>query len=60
MCFVVIFIQEVVQGKGVVQGIQEGDPVNLAVAAATGLSVLALTAVLVIKGKNDYVDDDLK
>ena len=60
MCFVFIFIQELVQGKGVVQGLQEGDPVNLVAAVATGASILALTAVFVIKGKNDYVSNDLK
>ena len=30
MAFVVVLVQELVQGKGVIQGIREGDPVNLA------------------------------
>jgi positive regulator of sigma E activity len=34
MAFTIVFIQELVQGKGVVVGLQEGDPVNQAVLGA--------------------------
>jgi hypothetical protein len=54
MAFTLVFIQELIQGKGVVQGFQDGDPVNTAVAGGFGVSVLALTAWLAIKGEDDY------
>jgi hypothetical protein len=54
MAFTIVMIQELVQGKGVVQGLQEGDPVNMVVAGGFGVSILALTGWLAIKGKDDY------
>jgi len=60
MAFVLVFIQELIQGKGVVQGLQEGDPVNIAVAGAFGVSMVALTGLFLFKGKNSYVDDEIK
>jgi hypothetical protein len=59
VAFVVVFLQELVQGKGVVQGLQEGDPVNVAVAGAAAASVLGLTVWLAIKGDDDYVAREL-
>jgi hypothetical protein len=55
MAFVVIVLQELIQGKGVIQGLQEGDPINLACAGAFVVSVAALTGFLALKGDNDYV-----
>ncbi|KAL7581633.1 hypothetical protein ACA910_022184 [Epithemia clementina (nom. ined.)] len=56
MAFLVVFLQELIQGKGVVQGIQEGDPVNLAAAAAVFVMTAGLTAFLAFKGDDDYVN----
>jgi hypothetical protein len=60
MGFVIVFIQELIQGKGVVQGLQEGDPVNMAVAGAFGVTLLALTGWLAIKGNDDYTKQELE
>ena len=59
MAFVVTFLQELITGKGVVQGIQEGDPSNIAGLAAFGVSVVGLTAWLAIQGDDDYVARDM-
>lgn len=59
VCFVIIFLQELIQGKGVIQGIQEGDPINVALAGVTLLSFAGLTAFLAFKGKEDYVAEEL-
>ena len=60
MAFVLILIQELVQGKGVIQGLQEGDPVNYIVAGGFFVTVLGFTAFLAIKGDDDYVDKAMK
>ena len=54
-----VFIQELVQGKGAIQGLQEGDPVNIAVLGAGLLATAGLSAFLALKGKDDYVSKDL-
>ena len=59
MAFVVTFLQELITGKGVVQGIQEGDPVNMAFLAAFAVSLVGLTGWLAIKGNDDYVTRDM-
>lgn len=56
MCFTVVLLQELVTGKGVVQGLQEGNPVNIAMLGLTGLSGLGLTAFLTFKGKEKFID----
>lgn len=60
MAFVLVFVQEIVQGKGVIQGVSEGDPVNLAALGLTLASVAGLTAILALKGDNDYVKKELE
>lgn len=60
MAFVLTFLQELIQGKGVVQGITEGDPVNLAALGAFAVTVVGLTAWLAIQGDDDYVARDMK
>ena len=57
MAFVWVFLQELITGKGVVQGIQEGDWFFVANAGLFGVSVLALTVWLAIKGDNDYTKE---
>jgi len=54
MAFVWVFLQELVAGKGVIKGIDEGDPFFIANAALFGLSLVALTGWLAIKGEDDY------
>ena len=60
MAFVFVFLQELIQGKGVIQGIQEGDPVNIAGLALFAASTLGLTVFLAIKGDDDFVKRDLE
>lgn len=60
MAFVVVFLQELVQGKGVIQGIQDGDAINLAMLAVTVVLTLGWTAFLAIQGDDDYVKRELE
>lgn len=57
MAFVWVFLQELVTGKGVIQGIQEGDWFFLFNAGLFGVSMVALTGWLAFKGDNDYTKD---
>jgi len=59
MAFIVVLLQELVQGKGVVQGVQEGDPLNLAVLGAFVVTVVGLTGFLALQGDDDYVSKDM-
>ena len=54
MAFVWVFLQELVTGKGVIKGIDEGDLFFIANAVLFGLSLVALTGWLAIKGEDDY------
>ena len=60
MAFVFVFLQEIIQGKGVIKGLQEGDPVNIAGLALFVASTLGLTVFLAIKGDDDFVKRDLE
>lgn len=60
MAFVFVFLQELIQGKGVIQGFQEGDPANIAGVAMFFIVTAGLSAFLGFKGKDDYVDQELK
>ncbi len=57
MAFVLTFLQELIQGKGVFQGIAEGNPINYAFLALFAVSTIGLTAFLAIKGDDDYTLD---
>jgi hypothetical protein len=59
MAFIFVVAQELITGKGVIQGVQEGDPINIAFLGATIVSILSVTAVLAIKGDDNYVDKSL-
>ena len=59
MAFTVVIVQELVTGKGVIEGIQEGNAVNMAFMAATVASILGITAILALKGSDNYVDKGL-
>lgn len=50
MAFVIVLLQELVTGKGVIQSIQDGDAVGLAGLGFFVVSVLGLTAFLISKG----------
>ena len=50
MAFVIVLLQEVITGKGVVQRVQEGEVVGLLVVGLFGVSVAALTVFLISKG----------
>lgn len=60
MSFVFVLLQELVTGKGVIQGIQEGDPVNIVCLVGTVVIYLGLTGFLAFKGDDDYVKQDLE
>merc|ERR1719343_1355039 len=48
VAFVLIFLQELIQGKGVVQGLQDGDLVNYIMLGFTVLSTLGFTVFLAL------------
>ena len=50
MAFVIVLLQEVITGKGVVQSVQEGELVGLLGVGLFGVSVAALTVFLISKG----------
>ena len=54
MAFTVTFLQELIQGKGVFKGLEEGDPVNLAFLALAVVSTGGMTAWLAFQGEADY------
>ena len=56
MCFVVVLLQELITGKGVIEGIQDGNVFNLAMAGLTAASIFGLTVFLAFKGKEDYIN----
>mmetsp|Transcript_35259 Transcript_35259/g.64821 ORF Transcript_35259/g.64821 Transcript_35259/m.64821 type:complete len:134 (-) Transcript_35259:378-779(-) len=51
MAFTLTLLQELITGKGVIQGLQEGDPVNIAFLGVAVASTVGLTVFLAIKGK---------
>ena len=54
IAFVWIFLQELVTGKGVLQGIDEGNWFFLFNAGLFGILVFGLTGWLAIQGDDDY------
>jgi hypothetical protein len=54
MAFAITFLQELIQGKGCIQGFQEGNPVNYAFFGLFVVSTVGLTAWLAIVGDDDY------
>ena len=50
--FTVVLLQEFITGKGVIEGIQEGNIFNLAMLGLTVVSTLGLSVFLASKGKN--------
>jgi hypothetical protein len=60
MAFLIVFLQELIQGKGVIQGFRDGDFVNVAGVGAFAISVVGLTAFLALKGSDDYTKKDVE
>jgi len=60
MAFVVVFLQELAQGRPLLEGINEGDPINVALLAAAGATTVGLTGWLALKGDDDYTKKDLE
>uniref|UniRef100_A0A7S0PWM2 Uncharacterized protein n=1 Tax=Asterionellopsis glacialis TaxID=33640 RepID=A0A7S0PWM2_9STRA len=56
MGFTVTLLQELITGKGVIQGIQEGNIINMAFLGLTVVSVVGLSAWLAIQGDDEYVE----
>ena len=56
MCFVIVLLQELITGKGVIQGIQEGNPFNIVMLGITVASLGGLTVFLGMKGKEKFID----
>lgn len=55
MGFTVVLLQELITGKGVVQSWQDGDALAYVMAAVTAASVLGISALLAIKGKENFI-----
>jgi hypothetical protein len=51
-----IFLQELIQGHGVVEGIRDGDIVNYIFLGGFAIGVVGLTVWLAIKGDDKFVD----
>jgi hypothetical protein len=56
MAFTLIFLQELIQGHGVVEGIRDGDFVNYAFLGFFAVGVTGLTAWLALQGDDKFVD----
>jgi SNF family Na+-dependent transporter len=56
MAFTVVFLQELITGKGVIEGIQNGNVINMAFLGGTVLSIVGLTAFLASKGDDEFAD----
>ena len=55
VAFTIVLLQELVFGKGVVQGIQDGDLGAIFMLGITGVSVLGLTGWLALKGNENDI-----
>jgi len=54
LAFIWVFLQELVTGKGVFKGLEEGDFFFIANAGLFGVMVVGLTGFLAFKGDDDY------
>ncbi|OEU22381.1 hypothetical protein FRACYDRAFT_273868 [Fragilariopsis cylindrus CCMP1102] len=57
MAFIWIFLQELITGKGVFKGLDEGDWFFTANAAIFGVIVVGFTGFLALKGDDDYTKE---
>ena len=56
MAFTIVLLQELITGKGVIAGIQEGNPFNLGMLGFAVVSTVVLTIFLAIKGEEKDID----
>merc|ERR1712113_920747 len=56
MGFVVILLQELITGKSVIAGLQDGDIFSYIMIGFTGLTVLGLTGFLASKGRESDIN----
>ena len=56
MGFTIVLLQELITGKGVIKGLQDGDFINYAFLGLAGVSIVGLTAWLAIQGREQYFD----
>eukprot|EP00559_Dactyliosolen_fragilissimus_P003592 CAMPEP_0184862856 /NCGR_PEP_ID=MMETSP0580-20130426/8115_1 /TAXON_ID=1118495 /ORGANISM="Dactyliosolen fragilissimus" /LENGTH=142 /DNA_ID=CAMNT_0027360869 /DNA_START=22 /DNA_END=450 /DNA_ORIENTATION=+ len=57
--FTIVLIQELVTGKGVTQGLQDGDPFSYVMLGVTAASILGLTVWLIIQGKDSDIPTEM-
>ena len=57
MAFVWVFLQELITGKGVFKGLEEGDAFFIANAVAFAVSVVGRTGWLALQGSNDFTEE---
>merc|ERR1712113_962217 len=55
MAFVIIFLQELVSGKGVLIGLREGNIFNYIMLGLTGITIIGLSGYLAFKGTDDEI-----
>ena len=55
MAFVIVLLQELITGKGVVASIQDGDALGYAFLGLAGVSTVGLTIWLAIKGDESEI-----
>ena len=60
MAFVIVFLQELIQGHGVLQGMADGDILNYFGFGVFAISLVGLTGWLALKGEDDYITRDLE
>ena len=56
MAFTIVLIQELLFGKGVIQGIQDGDFGAKLMVGLTGVTILGLTGWLALKGNESDIE----
>jgi hypothetical protein len=57
MAFVWVFLQELITGKGIFKGLEEGDAFFIANAVVFAIGVVGLTGFLALQGTDDYTKD---
>jgi hypothetical protein len=58
MAFVWVFLQELITGKGIFKGLEEGDGFFIANAVVFAVCVVGLTGFLALQGTDDYTKDE--
>lgn len=56
MAFILIFLQELIQGHGVVEGLRDGNFVDYSFLGFFAISTAGLTAWLALQGDDEFTD----